>query len=392
MLQNLSRKKQEGESKLYTNVQNLEAKQILQQKGKLKSLKDGGQFDDDDEYFADVHTESLETVIDHLLTAIKDQDTIVRWSAAKGIGRITARLTMEMADEIIEEIMDILESEPNNDNFWHGAQLTIAELARRGLLLPRRLKHFFPFVHKALLFEKNQGNYTVGSNVRDSACYVVWAFARAYNPEILKPFVIELARTLLTVCIYDKEIHCRRAAAAAFQEHVGRQGHFPYGIEILTEADYFTLGVRNNAYLNVGIFVASYSEYFENFVNHLIDNKLKYPDTTIRRLSAASLCLLTVINPKTMIDLSVDELIKRSTCEMLHQRHGALYALGDILIALNGNSKMHNMSDAMKDSIFLKSLSLNEKKLIKSGEYMTIFQEKYAKMEKEKNMKLLTAE
>jgi len=28
---------------------------------------------------------------------------------------------MEMADEIIEEIMDILESEPNNDNFWHGA-------------------------------------------------------------------------------------------------------------------------------------------------------------------------------------------------------------------------------------------------------------------------------
>jgi len=34
---------------------------------------------------------------------------------------LTARLTMEMADEIIEEIMDILESEPNNDNFWHGA-------------------------------------------------------------------------------------------------------------------------------------------------------------------------------------------------------------------------------------------------------------------------------
>jgi len=45
---------------------------------------------------------------------------------------------------------------------------------------------------------------------------------------------------------------------------------------------------------------------------------------------------------------------------MLHQRHGALYALGDILISLNGHSKSHNMSHAMKDSIFLKSLSLNE--------------------------------
>jgi len=60
-----------------------------------------------------------------------------------------------MADEIIEEIIEILESEPNNDHFWHGVQLTVAELARRGLLLPERLKEFFPFVHKALIFEKN---------------------------------------------------------------------------------------------------------------------------------------------------------------------------------------------------------------------------------------------
>ena len=58
---------------------------------------------------------------------------------------------------------------------------------------------------------------------------------------------------------------------------------------------------------------------------------------------------------------------------MLHQRHGGLYALGDILLALNSKSHVHNMSNIMKDSIFLKSLSLNEQKLIKSGEYMTIY-------------------
>ena len=94
--------------------------------------------------------------------------------------------------------------------------MTIAELARRGLLLPERLKEFFPLVQKALIFEKNQGLYTVGSNVRDAACYVSWAFARAYDPELLKPYVLDLARTLLTVCVYDREIFCRRAAAAAF--------------------------------------------------------------------------------------------------------------------------------------------------------------------------------
>ena len=64
--------------------------------------------EDDDKYFADVDQDGLETVIDHLLTAIKDTDTVVRWSAAKGIGRITARLNLEMADDVIEEILEIL--------------------------------------------------------------------------------------------------------------------------------------------------------------------------------------------------------------------------------------------------------------------------------------------
>ena len=38
---------------------------------------------------------------------------------------------------------------------------------------------------------------------------------------------------------------------AAFQENVGRQGTFPHGIEILTSVDYFTVGSRTNAYLNL---------------------------------------------------------------------------------------------------------------------------------------------
>ena len=38
---------------------------------------------------------------------------------------------------------------------------------------------------------------------------------------------------------------------AAFQENVGRQGTFPYGISILTAADYFAVGNRSNVYLNV---------------------------------------------------------------------------------------------------------------------------------------------
>ena len=60
-----------------------------------------------------------------------------------------------MADDIIEEIIESLYSEPNNVHFWHGAQLTLAELGRRGLLLPSRLKEIVPLLKKALVFERN---------------------------------------------------------------------------------------------------------------------------------------------------------------------------------------------------------------------------------------------
>lgn len=58
------------------------------------------------------------------------------------------------------------------------------------------------------------------------------------------PYVLPLARGMLTTALFDREVNCRRAASAAFQENVGRQGHdnFPNGIDILTVADYFTLG------------------------------------------------------------------------------------------------------------------------------------------------------
>lgn len=54
----------------------------------------------------------------------------------------------------------------------HGGCLTIAELSRRGLLLPVRLKEIFIVLNKALIYDENRGNYSVGANVRDAACYV----------------------------------------------------------------------------------------------------------------------------------------------------------------------------------------------------------------------------
>lgn len=45
------------------------------------------------------------------------------------------------------------------------------------------------------------------------------------------------------------QVNCRRAASAAYQESVGRQGNVPHGINILTAADYFTLSSRSQVCL-----------------------------------------------------------------------------------------------------------------------------------------------
>ena len=58
--------------------------------------------------------------------------------------------------------------------------------------------------------------------MRDAASYVLWSLARAHDPKTLAPHASDLARRLVTVALFDREVHIRRAASAAFQEHVGR--------------------------------------------------------------------------------------------------------------------------------------------------------------------------
>lgn len=48
-------------------------------------------------------------------------------------------------------------------------------------------------VRLALLFDERRGACSVGSQLRDAACYVCWAFARAFSPDVLRPHVPALA-------------------------------------------------------------------------------------------------------------------------------------------------------------------------------------------------------
>ena len=60
--------------------------------------------EEDEEYEI---AEEIEEVVERLLTSLRDKDTIVRWSVAKGIGRVTGCLPQELADEVVAQVLDL---------------------------------------------------------------------------------------------------------------------------------------------------------------------------------------------------------------------------------------------------------------------------------------------
>ncbi|XP_052612705.1 tubulin-specific chaperone D isoform X3 [Peromyscus californicus insignis] len=220
------------------------------------------------------------------------------------------------------------------DKAWHGGCLALAELGRRGLLLPSRLSEVVTVILKALTYDEKRGACSVGANVRDAACYVCWAFARAYEPQELTPFVTAISSALVIAAIFDRNVNCRRAASAAFQENVGRQGTFPHGIDILTTADYFAVGNISNCFLVISVFIAGFQEYTKPMIDHLVSMKINHWDGAIRELSAKALHNLTPQVPEYIATHVFPTLLLMTLSPDLHTRHGAILSCAEVTYAL----------------------------------------------------------
>ncbi|XP_063655539.1 tubulin-specific chaperone D isoform X2 [Pan troglodytes] len=277
--------------------------------------------EDDDE--DDDVPEGVERVIEQLLVGLKDKDTVVRWSAAKGIGRMAGRLPRALADDVVGSVLDCF-SFQETDKAWHGGCLALAELGRRGLLLPSRLVDVVAVILKALTYDEKRGACSVGTNVRDAACYVCWAFARAYEPQELKPFVTAISSALVIAAVFDRDINCRRAAS----------GTFPHGIDILTTADYFAVGNRSNCFLVISVFIAGFPEYTQPMIDHLVTMKINHWDGVIRELAAKALHNLAQQAPEFSATQVFPRLLSMTLSPDLHTRHGSILACAEVAYAL----------------------------------------------------------
>lgn len=107
--------------------------------------------DDDDDTNDDIEVvDEVEEVIDQLIQGLRSIDGIVRWSAAKGIGRVTGRLPKELADEVVGSVLELFNPR-EGDGAWHGGCLALAELGK-ALKSNRRVTFSALYVH----FEQNE--------------------------------------------------------------------------------------------------------------------------------------------------------------------------------------------------------------------------------------------
>ncbi|OMJ26626.1 Tubulin-specific chaperone D [Smittium culicis] len=355
--------------------------------------------------------QTILSIVSYLLDiSTNSKDTIVRWSAVKGVSRISKfSNSPEFVSQIISHLLHHLASSlsinfsfikenptftieslafddeflskklrskwwshvdlsMSTDSSWHGSILCFAELIRLNLCGDSEtIIKLIPFLLIALKYESLRNNNLIGDNVRDAACYMSWCLARTElnfsvfsvkenNPDqfhtnnphnILdsdestsKIFDLEfliscLGQDLVSAMLFDREVHVRRAASAAFQEYAGRQRSpsqlvlpsirvqtfpvteannlddlqsgkdsrrfadltFKHGLSVLLLADYYAVGNLQNI-PKISSQISLYSEYRSSMISHLFKFSLMQPNKLLQTVATTSISEIISVNDK----------------------------------------------------------------------------------------------
>jgi hypothetical protein len=87
------------------------------------------------------------------------QDTLVRWSASKGISRTSERLPLDFVNQVVDTIFSLFKIHSVAaatlydvpaiaEGTWHGACLACAEMVRRGLVGREKLPELVEWLSK----------------------------------------------------------------------------------------------------------------------------------------------------------------------------------------------------------------------------------------------------
>ncbi|WDK11519.1 beta-tubulin cofactor d [Colletotrichum graminicola] len=324
-------------------------------------------------------TELIEASIGYLLECLADNDTPVRLAASKALSIVTLKLDPDMASQVVDAVLDSLNRnvlwtrDPGTKTStrdlaavdpleWQGLMLTLSHLLYRRSPPASQLPDIVHGLLLGLSFEKRStSGGSVGTNVRDAACFGIWALARRYTTaELLQvptaavvaarvhdadvSILQVLATELVVAAALDPAGNIRRGSSAALQELIGRHPDtVEKGIWVVQAVDYHGVALRSRAVHEVALNATKLSSQYGAA---LLDGLLGWrgiggADASARRDAGASFGTLTMElsrqDPSRCIEqfaASIDRVLARLRTlqnRQVDERHGLLLCLAAVL-------------------------------------------------------------
>ena len=334
-------------------------------------------------------TEIIETIFDQILEQmlefLADKDAQVRYAASKALSMIAVKLEPPQAAQIIDIIIKALDQDLfwDDDVFhgitlqsdtddkapaiprrnltavdplrWHGLILTLSHLIYRQSPAIDDLAEMLNSLMLALDFEqRTSAGASIGTGVRDAACFGLWSLARRYTTnELLEVDVSRLyaasgrgnesstlqiiSSEIIVAAILDPAGNIRRGASAALQEMIGRHPDtIADGINVVQTVDYHAVALRSKAMLEVAINASRLGESYRRvIIRGLLGWRgLGSVDAQSRRLAANSIGILAASRTVSDIKTSLLQLRKKLINlppRHIGERHGLLLSLAAVI-------------------------------------------------------------
>ena len=345
-------------------------------------------------------TTIVEEVVAFLLEALADADTPVRYGASKALSIITLKLDPEMAEEIVEAILASLlenvywQGSTRNLNSvnplqWHGLTLTLSQLLYRKTISVNNLPAILNALLLSLGFEqRSPTGGSIGTNVRDAACFGIWALSRRYSTANLLAVDTSsiratehrralsvpqvLAIELVIAACLDPIGNIRRGSSAALQELIGRHPDtIEEGIPLVQIVDFNAVGLRRRAICNVAVEASALCPiYWEAIFENMLEWRGTGSLDSDSRLSAAKAVglLAKPQSPSTIRKMSDQVCVRLGTLRPreIEERQGlvsALAALADTAALLIDLGKIEVAQQPLLHlwQLFDKELKLEDK-------------------------------
>jgi len=339
-----------------------------------------------------ITNEIVETTIGHLLEALADNDTPVRLAASKALSVITLKLDPEMASQVVDAVLESLDNNVLWENRsrrpdgpktrdlsavnpleWHGLMLTLSHLLYRKSPPADSLGAILHSLLIGLSFERRStSGSSIGTNVRDAACFGIWALARRYTTSELQnvetgtvfaaklhdehsSIIQVLATELVVSAALDSAGNIRRGASAALQELIGRHPDIvAEGIAVVQVVDYHAVALRSRAITEVAPAAARLSSFYEDaLLRALLGWRgIGDGDACSRRIAASGVgALARQFKPRdgqepwqrsADLIVQIQEQLRTLKPREIGQRHGLILSMAAAVTAL---PELLNVSD-----------------------------------------------